>query len=510
MIRNFKWLILASLTLAACSSDDDGPATEEPVVVQPGSADFSRYVALGNSLTAGFADNALYREGQLNSWTKILSDQFALAGGGEFKIPMTNDNFGGLLFGGTLITSTRLYFNGSGPAVLPGTPTTDIAVPLTGPFNNMGVPGAKIFHLLSNTYGSPAGVGSYANPYFVRFASSPSATILGDAVAQNPTFFTLWIGNNDILSYATSGGSGVNRTGNMNPASYGPNDITDPTVFAGVYNTLLTQLTANGAKGAVANIPDVTTIPYFTTVPYNPVPLDAATANQLNTQLLGPVKAILTALGQGDRIATLSASGNNPLLIVDESLTDLSAQLTGALMGAGVPAAQAGLMGNIYGRARHARGGTAEANRDYILLPTSTIIGTSQAGVPAPFNTLGVTFPLQDAAVLTAAEVGEVATATAQYNASIQALATQFELAFVDSHALLTQVNNGGIPYESYVLKSDLVFGGAFSMDGVHPTPRGYALIANEFAKAINTKYGSTLPMVQLTKYRMLQPANLE
>ena len=510
MIKNFKWLLLVSLSLAACSSNDDDAGIDEPVVITPGTADFTTYVSLGNSLTAGYADNALYIEGQKTSWPKILSDQFALAGGGDFTIPYMNDNLGGLLYGGNQISSNRLFFNGSGPAVLSGTPTNEIGVPLTGQFNNMGVPGAKSFHLLSDTYGNPAGIGSYANPYFVRFASTASATILGDALAQNPTFFTLWIGNNDILSYATSGGAGVNQTGNMNPATYGPNDITDPTVFAGVYNTLLTQLTNNGAKGAVANIPNVTTIPYFTTVPYNPVPLDAATADQLNTQLLGPVKAILTAYGQGDRLATLSASGTNPLLIKDESLTDLSAQLTAALIGGGVPAPQAGLMGSLYGQARHARGAAAVAGRDYVVLPTSSIIGKVQAGVPAPFNTIGVTYPLQDTAVLTASEAAEVEVASAQYNTTIQDLATQFDLAFVDARAVLTQVNSGGIPYEGYVLKSDLVFGGAFSLDGVHPTPRGYALVANTFSTAINEKYGSNLPMVKLTSFRTLQPVNLD
>jgi hypothetical protein len=57
------------------------------------------------------------------------------------------------------------------------------------------------------------------NPYFARFASSASTTVLADAVAQDPTF-SLWIEWNDVLGYATSGGSGRNQTGNMNPAIY--------------------------------------------------------------------------------------------------------------------------------------------------------------------------------------------------------------------------------------------------------------------------------------------------
>ena len=67
-------------------------------------------------------------------------------------------------------------------------------------------------------------------------ASSPTATVLGDALAQSPTFFTLSeIGGNDVLGYATSGGSGVDQTGNFDPSTYGGNDITDPNVFAQVF-----------------------------------------------------------------------------------------------------------------------------------------------------------------------------------------------------------------------------------------------------------------------------------
>jgi len=36
-----------------------------------------------------------------------------------------------------------------------------------------------------------------------------------------------------------------------------------------------------------------------------------------------------------------------------------------------------------------------------------------------------------------------------------------------------------------------LVLGGGFSLDGVHMTSRGYALLANEMLKAIDAKYGS-------------------
>ena len=503
MIKNFKWLILVSLTIIACNSNDDDKVVEVPLTA--GTADFSKFVSLGNSLTAGFSDGALFIKGQEGSYTNILAQQFALVGGGEFKIPLMNDNIGGLLLGGNVIQGPRLYFNGSSPLPVTGPPTTEASTVLTGPFNNMGVPGAKSFHLLAPNYGDLSLVGTgAANVYYARFASSPSARIIDDAVAQTPTFFSLWIGNNDVLSYATSGGIGVNQTGNLNPATYGGNDITDPNVFGSVYATLIDALTANGAKGVVANIPYVSTVPFFTTVPTNPIPLDEATAGSLNTNIFGPLNNILIAYGQPARFNTLTASGKNPLLIKDESLVNFSAQITGALIGAGVPPGQAGLMGNLYGQARHAS--NAPETKDFILLTARGIIGSIQPGIPVPFNRVGVTFPMQDNTTLTAAENLEIKVATDAYNSSILAIATSKGLAFVDANALLTQVANGGVIANNFTVTSAYVTGGGFSLDGVHPSARGYALIANKFIEAINTTYGSNLKGVSLENYRILYP----
>jgi lysophospholipase L1-like esterase len=516
MIKNFKWLLLVSLTFVACSDDEAGidSNSSDGLPLTAGTADFSKYVSLGNSLTAGYCDGALFIAGQEGSYPSLLSQQFALVGGGEFKIPFMNDNVGGLLLGGFQIQGPRLYFNGTGPAPVSGTTTTEVSNILTGPYNNMGVPGAKSFHLVAPGYGNVAGVASGAsNPYFVRFASSPGTTVLADAVAQSPTFFSLWIGNNDVLSYATSGGTGTNQLGNLDPATYGGNDITDPNVFASVYSTLVNQLTANGAKGVVANIPYVTSVPFFTTVPTNPIPgLPAASAGQLNA-LFGGINAALAGASLPARFVTLVADdGNpatvesNPLLIKDESLPNISAQITAALTPVlGGPTA--GYVGSIYGQARHAS--NAVASRDYILLTARSIIGTTQTGAPSPFNTIGVSYPMQDNTTLTASETAEVKTATDAYNATILALANSKELAFVDANAALNQVANGGLVYNGYTMTSTYVTGNSFSLDGVHPSPKGYALIANKFLEAINAKYGSNFKGVNLGQYQILFPAML-
>jgi len=489
MIKNFKWLFLVSLTFIACTSDDETTVvnnTSDGLPLTAGSADFTKYVSLGNSLTAGFSDGALFAEGQSSSYPKLLANQFSLVGGGEFRLPLMDDNFGGLLLGGLQIQPKRLFFNGTGPVQVPGASTTDITNVLTGPFNNMGVPGAKSFHLLAPNYGNIAGVPSgQANPYFVRFASTPSATILADATAQNATFFSLWIGNNDVLSYAMSGGTGTNQTGNLNPATYGANDITDPNVFANVYSTLVNGLTANGAKGVVANLPYVNTIPYFTTVPYNAVPLNAAQVAALNSGYTAYNNGLLFAASNGlitaEEVArrTISFSvGQNPVVMVDSYLTNLS--------GFGIPSY---------------RQATAQ---DYVLLLSG---GVSAQAHLAAGN--GTQFPLADNWVLSKGEVAELKIATDAYNAAIQSIATSSNLAFVDANAVMTQVANGGISANGFNVTSAYVTGGGFSLDGVHPSPRGYALIANKFLEAINAKYGSNFKGVDLGDFRILYPASL-
>ena len=486
--------VLAVLSVTSCKTDFETDVAD--IAVTSGEADFSKYVALGNSLTSGYRDGTVYLDGQLESYPAMIAEQMQKAGGGTFTQPLVPDNIGGFAnipgFKGKL---TLQVVNGAlTPVYSTAVSTLDR---LTGTYNNMGVPGAKSFHLVANGYGNMAGLAAgTANPYFVRFASSSTASVLEDAMAQNPTFFSLWIGNNDVLSYATSGGVGTNQTGNTNPRTYSSNDITDPNVLAGSIKAVLEGMKSVGAtKGVIANIPNVTSIPFFTTIPYNAVPLDEAYATALNTQLVGRLKPVLTALGQGDRLKTLVV-GQNPLLIKDETLTDLSAQITAALTRNGVSAAEAAFIGITYGQARHT------TSEDLILLSTKPVINSKVTGVSEQFNKLGITYPLEDKYVLTKSEVAQVQTATNAYNTQIKALAEAYGLAFVDANAKMVELGkNSGIQYNGVNYSTTFVTGGSFSLDGVHLTGKGYAVIANEFIKAINAKYKSNLRQVNPNNY---------
>lgn len=524
MKKFLSTLTICALLFASCSDDDPvvDPTPTDPVEVTytSGSADFSNYVAVGNSLTAGYSDAALFIDGQTNSFPAMLASNFALAGGGDFNIPFMADNLGGATLGGTPLLGNRLilsFASGSPtPTPVSGTGSTEITNTLSGTFNNMGVPGAKSFHLGAPGYGNAAGVqAGLANPYFARFASSATATIIGDAVAQNPTFFSLWIGNNDILSYATGGGVGVDQTGNLDPSTYGSSDITDPNVFANVYDGLLQALTAQGADGVVANIPDITTIPYFTTVPHNPLdPTNPDFGPQIPTlnATFAQLNGVFEYLGVPERAIEFSTTSASSLVIRDDSLTDLSAQITQVLMGGGLDAGTAGVYGYLYGQARMAN------EDDLIVFPSQTVIAKLNEDAFATLQNLGlpaanagqlaingITYPMDDKWVLTPAEQMSVATAHAAYNQTIENLATQYDLAFVDVNAFLTTIANEGVQLgDGSTVTATYATGGGFSLDGVHPSPRGYALLTLLFVESINEKFGSDLPGVNPLNYKGL------
>jgi lysophospholipase L1-like esterase len=479
MIKNIKWLLLVSLSFVACNNDDE-VVTDTPATA--GSADFSKYVALGDSFAAGYSDGALFKKAQQNSYPNILAGQFSQVGGGAFNTPFCgDDNLGGLLFSGTPIAGTRLYFNGVGPVSVAGAPVTEVLNHLTGSFNNMGVPGAKSYHLLAPNYGSPSGVpAGTASPYFARFASSATTTVLADALSQNPTFFSLWIGGNDVLGYATGGGVTTTES-----ASTG-NNITPNATFDGAYNALASQLAAGGKKGVVANLPYVSTLPYFTRVPYNPVTLNATQVAQLNSGfasynagLTAAVAGLGLSQAEADRRKVVFVVGSNPVIIVDNYLMNLTAY--------SIPSY---------------RPATKE---DLLVLPASSFIGTLVGGNPAAIN--GVSVPLADKWVLSKDEASEIQAATDHYNVTIEAAATANGLAFVNAKAIMDQLVNGGVRFGNYHMTAAYVTGGAFSLDGVHPSSRGYALIANKFLEAINAKYDSTLKAVDLGNYPIQFPA---
>lgn len=504
---NYIWALLMVVALSSCEQGKYDREIEPPVEVVSGEADFSNMVSIGASFVAGIADGTLYIKSQENSFPNIMAEQMKLAGGGEFVQPLVSDNIGGLLLAGNVIAGPRLWFNGEGPVPVDGTPSTEVSNILTGPFNNMGVPGAKSFHLVAPNYGNVAGVSlGLANPYFARMASRPDATVLEDAATQNASFFIISeIAGNDVLSYATSGGTGVDQTGNFDPTTYGSNDITDPNVFAQVLNTVVETMTANGAKGVIGNIPAVTSLPYFTTVPHdalNPNDPDQEEYEKQIPLLNGFFKDLndaFEAIGFPDRQVYFSPEETSPLVIHDESLDNISEKLFIQLVTDGMDQDQAGLYALQYGQSRQATGNDlmvltsggviATLNQTYFDYLTEVLLVAPELARLLAVN--GLTFPLEDQWVLLPSEQESVMIATDAYNASIEAVVAQKGLGFVDSESLLEQLSNGGVASDGFIITGDYVTGGAFSLDGIHLNARGYAFLANEFLKAIDETYGS-------------------
>ena len=461
-----KYLFLSFVLIAFTGCDADLDSLEGmPVFVDidSGDADFERYVAVGASVTAGYTDNALFQAGQMNSYPNIMAGVMAHADGGVFTQPYTNDNVGGLLLFGNQIAGPRLFFNGAGPQPVSGTPTTEVSDIMSGPFSNLGVPGAQALHLLAPGFGSMAGLMiGQANPYYVRMASSEGASVVGDALMQAPTFVALWSGGNDALGFAVSGGT---------------SSLTDPANFDFAFGTTMAMLASSGAGGIVSNIPDVTALAFLNTVPYNSIPLDGGTASVLNGAFAAyngglQVFAMMGMISAAEAAARtiVFAAGMNAVTIEDNDLTDLS----------------------FFGLPNYRM---ATAN-DKVVLTAATFLGTTVGGNPTQIN--GVSVPLADNWVLTASEVAEAQAAVNSFNATIQAVTSQYGWAHWDAYGVLNQVVGPGYPIDDFVVTGDFVMGGLFSLDGVHPTARGNAMIAKLMIAAIDAHYGSNLSDVNL------------
>lgn len=483
----YIWLVAILAGLFSCE-EVESPIPDAEVLPEltPGSADFSNYVAVGASFTAGFSDGALFKASQENSFPNILAQQFIKAGGVPLTQPLMDDNIGGLLIGGMTNPNfePRLFFNGAGPVRLPATPTTEGTRNLGGTFSNMGVPGAKSFHLLFDGYGNPANLAlGQANPYFVRMASSPNATMIGDAVAQNPTFFTLSeIGGNDVLGFATSGGDGSNP-------------ITDSATFDGSFNALVNTLTSNGAKGVVTNVPYVTDLPFFTTVPNNALVLDAGTAAQL-TGVFQAVSGIFLqgALLQGVPPEQAQALAAQYAITFNEGpnrwIIDVPVTPTNPL-GFRQMTEDELLLLTIDQSALAAGYGTVALTPEVLQ-----VLGLlQQGGTPTPAQAglvIAAVNGIDDKDALDSDELEAITTATDSYNATIGNVAAGNDnIALVDLNAILSEVASTGINFDGFNLNADLVTGGAVSLDGIHLNARGYAFMANKFLEAIDENFGS-------------------
>lgn len=502
----------------------DGTETETHT---PGTANFSKFVALGSSFTAGFQAGALFDEGQANSLPAIMAKQFAVngVGGGSFKQPDINASLGYNIFispnpGTDGRVVGRMLLQGADPVPTPQKYALgDLsAVPNPSPGVNPGFmyTGSKTelgnFAVEAITLGqflTPA-TGNWGNPnpavgfspFYARFASNPgTSTIMSDAVAAGGSFFMFWGGMDDFLLYAAFGGD----------ATKAP--LTNTGTFGAYYGAAVGGLLASNAslKGVVANFPDIFLMPHFTAVPYNPIPLDLATATVVGGGFAGYNAALdglianAAAFGIspslaaeiGTRKVTFAAVTNNAILIVDETLTDLGPYFDG-LQGAGAISASQRAQLGPYQRVRQT------TSTDIIPLSAGSILGTLVDGNPQLVN--GVSVPLADQYVLIPSEIAAITAARTAFNATIKSFANanSDRVAFADVDAAFTSF------FSSQVLVMNGVSiwpkidppAGIFSEDGLHPNSRGYAYISTIFIAAINEKFAAKVPLTDISLYQ--------
>jgi hypothetical protein len=250
---------------------------------QGGKIDVSCYVALGDSLASGYTDGALCYSGQLNSYPNLIAAQLKMIGGGEFKQALIHPDSVGMGFSGNSCLILRSIPGNTEPNSVTLSYLAsqgDMSIFMSndyaryGPFNNLGLPGVKATALLTAGLGDPQNGPGYYNPFFTRMASNVvTASVLSDALLLKPTFFSLFIGNNDALSFALTGGTMDSIT-----PPYGLPGIG----FEGSIRTIVDELTGIGAKGVIGNIPDIGSIPFFTALPFNGLLLNAESVKVLN------------------------------------------------------------------------------------------------------------------------------------------------------------------------------------------------------------------------------------
>ena len=138
---------------------------------------------------------------------------------------------------------------------------------------------------------------------------------------------------------------------------------------------------------------------------------------------------------------------------------------------------------------------------DLIMFDTAAKLGT-EAVPNDPTTFWGVGAPLLDQDVLIPSEREAVEAATAAYNQTIADIAAaEPNFVLYDAATALAELKESGINYGNGSVTGDYASGGFFSLDGIHPTSRGYAIIANQIIDVINTGFKANVYKVDAANY---------
>ncbi|AII52941.1 hypothetical protein [Hymenobacter sp. APR13] len=427
----------ALLLLAGCSPDQPVPA------LSSNGLDLTRYLAVGDSYTAGFADGGLTSASQSYSYANLIAGQFAkVDANATFTQPLLADGAGtGYL--------TLAGFEANG---LPRTTRVKPAATLARFVNTTGCNGADTLYLypragatLPQNLGvsglrlsqiSIAGLGNTANltriglfnPYFERLLpANDNRTYLQvvTTASANASFFTFFAGLDDLLPYVVSGGN------------CGP--LPSASTLTANARLLLAQLSAGGRAGVVALPPSLATL---------------------------PVLRLSRGLDVQQRLRQNTATANDTLFV---------RAFTGAIQ--------------------------VVSGEDYVLPSGQRRIGRleSVTGAPQTRPYGSRQNPVSGADVLDYLEVARISQVAEDFRTGMAALAnTTFKLPLIDTNdALFSQVA-GNININGVNYTPELVRGNFYSLDRTTLTPRGNALLANVFLRKINESYNTSIPLINV------------
>lgn len=431
MVRNTSIALLLFGFAVSCKPKYEAPE------LSAGEINPARFVMIGGSQTAGYTDDALTEYGQENSLANLIAGQLEQVGGGAFYQPLVSGTSVGVSMTGLSVLQLGYKTDCEGTSSLSPVrkaATGDVTIwteqlySTTSNFGNYGIPGARISDLEIVGYGS-------INPFFGRMASGPGASIVDDALAQNPTFFALNIGLDEVVWYAKSGATG--------------NSLLTKQEFEQAYESILLKLTSSGAKGVISTLPDVTQMPYFTTIPYNGLALGVEDMDNINL-----LNGVFNPLGYFFEV------GNNPFMIVDSTANDFAVR---------------------------------QANQGELLLLSIPLDSVK-------CHQMGVLYPFRDEFVLDQLELNQLRKKISDYNEVIVALADEFDLALVRADQFYSRLKNS-FAYNGANMSSKFVSGGAYSLDGIQLNPRGSALLANEYIKAMNSAYKARVTQINAVDF---------
>jgi lysophospholipase L1-like esterase len=415
------------------------------LLASPLSAQITEYVALGDSLTAGFQSNCLVQRNQLNSFPAVIARTLGIA---DFQQPLVQE---------VPITTPLVPPNSClGPAIVGGAitvvPVSTMGQPLNAllprPYDNLGLPGFNAADLTQIKHGNPAGSGKEQTAALIlrnipgfpldgTSAVDQADILLGPA--SGPTLVSLWIGNNDVLGAATSGivVDGVT--------------LTTAADFEAAYTAIMDGLLPS-TRLVGANVPDVTAIPFTSTIP--PVLVDPATMQPV---LIGGQPVPL--LGPGDAA--------NPCV---PTPPDLGCPLPpGTLVN--LPASS--------------------------LLAPPLLLGIPKAaggsGLPLPHGSIDA-MGAHPGVLLYPDEVALLRSRTDEYNATIAEQIGAAGGALWDTHGFFADVAAHGYTIGGVTVTTSFVKGGIFSYDGVHPSNIGYAVVADQLIQTLNAQGPDVFP----------------